>query len=341
MSLDFKQSEHQSFALKNALFVAVSGSRLYGNFRQDSDVDIRGVFVAPREYYTGLEEIQQVEFLRPNGEKDTMFELRHFVRLAANGNPNIIEMLFVPDNLRLVFGDREFLHKLRDSVLSERCFHSFSGYAFSQLKRLQGHRNWIENPPTEPDPKAFQILRYRHVVSGQIIPESDFVAKKQRVEEIMKEIDGSALCDSEIANWEPVMALKTEDFDKAKKTWEQYLDWCKNRNEERASMEANFGYDGKYASHLIRLMLQLREILLNGRITLPLPQDHLTLLRDIREGKLTYRELLVANEELSQECASLRKSSNFRKSPDMKALSRLVSDYIVSEIYSPYCQPFA
>jgi len=72
--------------------------------------------------------------------------------------------------------------------------------------------------------------------------------------------------------------------------WNQYQNWKQNRNEERAAMEAKFGYDGKHASHLVRLMRQCREILTSGKVIVKRPDAEELLA--IRNGAWTYEQLV-------------------------------------------------
>lgn len=70
----------------------------------------------------------------------------------------------------------------------------------------------------------------------------------------------------------------------------------KGRDVTRKELTDEFGYDTKYASHLIRLLLEGLEILVEGRITLPLSQNNLV--RDIKIGKYPLDFVLKKAEEL-------------------------------------------
>ena len=49
-----KQAFKEKILSYGLLYKCITGSRLYGTFRPDSDTDIRGVFIAPPEYYYGF-----------------------------------------------------------------------------------------------------------------------------------------------------------------------------------------------------------------------------------------------------------------------------------------------
>ena len=50
-------------------------------------------------------------------------------------------------------------------------------------------------------------------------------------------------------------------YRQARRDWENYQSWKKNRNPARARLEAQFGYDTKHAQHLIRMLRMGIEIL--------------------------------------------------------------------------------
>jgi len=77
------------------LFEAVSGSKAYGTATETSDTDTRGVFILPNEVILGMNYTQQVN----NQSNDTIFyEVKRFFQLLSKNNPNIMELLFMPED---------------------------------------------------------------------------------------------------------------------------------------------------------------------------------------------------------------------------------------------------
>ena len=75
------------------IFEAVVGSKAYGLATTQSDTDVRGVFILPKNIYYSLEYTPQVS----NETNDIMYyELKRFMELLAKNNPNILELLNVP-----------------------------------------------------------------------------------------------------------------------------------------------------------------------------------------------------------------------------------------------------
>ena len=131
------------------------GSRAYGTATPESDEDYRGIFVLPmREYLSIREPVMQVSDERNN---TTYYTLKRFLELAASANPNIIEMLFMPDDC-VVF-EAPLMKRLlqsRDLFITKQAYSSHVHYAMSQIKRAKGQNKWINNPqpetcPTEED----------------------------------------------------------------------------------------------------------------------------------------------------------------------------------------------
>jgi len=63
---------------------------------------------------------------------------------------------------------------------------------------------------------------------------------------------------------------------------------------KRKELYAKFGYDVKYASHAIRLIFQLEELLLTGKITFPYDARTTKLLKSIKQGEMSLEDFDAA-----------------------------------------------
>ncbi len=63
------------------------------------------------------------------------------------------------------------------------------------------------------------------------------------------------------------------------------------RNITRPELIEKYGFDTKYAGHIVRLGLQGREILSTGRLSLPMREDDRNLVLDIRTGRYSLDEI--------------------------------------------------
>lgn len=96
------------------------------------------------------------------------------------------------------------------------------------------------------------------------------------------------------------------------------------KNIHRAELEKEHGYDTKYAMHVIRLYGEAKELMENGRITLPRPnRDELI---EIRKGRYSLLELQEIGRQLESEALAAQKSSPLPDKVDRDAISRLIAD---------------
>lgn len=115
------------------IYRCIVGSRAYGLATDDSDHDRRGFYLPPAELHWSLDgAAEQIE--RPETE-ECYWEFEKFLRLALQGNPNIIECLYTP----LVEHATPLAQEVRAerrAFLSRRSIGAFRGYAEDQFRRL-------------------------------------------------------------------------------------------------------------------------------------------------------------------------------------------------------------
>ncbi len=300
----------------NLIFKCIAGSHLYGNATPESDMDIRGVFIPNKKYYLGF--INNIEQVKIDSEDDMeYFELKKFLKLAIDNNPNIVEFLFIPDQFILKSSKEwELIKECRHDFLSSKAKFTFSGYAHSQLNRIKRHRGYLLNPPKKkperidfnlPERKLIsndQIGAFNTILSIYLEEIRSFHKLKNQLDEMEETFNFKVLCQN-IKNLNPdavktilpiisynfLEALEKEKaYLKSLNEWNSYQNWKNERNEKRKLLESKYGYDTKHASHLYRLILECEEILMNETITFPRPEAEL--LTEIRNGCWTYDELI-------------------------------------------------
>jgi len=78
----------------NIIFEAVCGSKAYGLDTPTSDTDIRGVFISPKTDFYAMDFPDQLA----NDSNDIVYyELSKFIHLLQKNNPNVLELLAVPE----------------------------------------------------------------------------------------------------------------------------------------------------------------------------------------------------------------------------------------------------
>ncbi|WUH94501.1 nucleotidyltransferase domain-containing protein [Streptomyces sp. NBC_00433] len=120
----------------NILLSGIVGSTAYGLAREGSDVDRLGLFAAPTEELHGLHQPKD-SHVTTHPDR-TLHEAAKWCRLALGGNPTVMELVWLPDDLyevRTALGDE--LIGIRSSLLSaKRVRDAYLGYATQQFKRL-------------------------------------------------------------------------------------------------------------------------------------------------------------------------------------------------------------
>ncbi len=280
------------------------GSHAYGTNVATSDVDTKGVCVETKEYFLGFARgFEQLDRAASKGHDQDLciMSLRKFAKLAAECNPNIIEILHV-DESDVLFQDEfgEELRGIRDMFLSTKARHTFSGYAHSQLRRIKTHRSWLLNPPKEKPTRAQFNLGETTKVSKSELGAFESLVKDGLEVELPKDV--------------LTLFVRERQYQAAKTQFEQYENWKASRNKDRASLEAQFGYDTKHAMHLVRLMRMCKEILADGKVLVRRP-DREDLLA-IRRGEWTYDQVVEHAEELDSQCEELYKISKLPHSVD-------------------------
>lgn len=102
------------------------------------DVDVGGVFIAPANHYFGLTRFEHVERIGVAGKYDfALFEIRKYFRLLLKSNPNVLSLLWLPQNLFIIQSDwgKELVANRR-MFMSKKLYKSFGGYAYGQLRRM-------------------------------------------------------------------------------------------------------------------------------------------------------------------------------------------------------------
>jgi hypothetical protein len=121
--------------------------------------------------------------------------------------------------------------------------------------------------------------------------------------------------------------VKEKQYRTAKREWDQYQTWLRQRNEARAELEKKFGFDTKHASHLVRLLRMAREILTEGIVRVRRPDAEELLA--IRRGAWSYEQIIEFAEKEDKELNEMSKGCKLPKVPDMHFFDNLVRDMVL------------
>lgn len=264
------------------------GSHLYGFATEDSDLDYRGVMLAPLQALVGLGSFEQFQ-IQDEEHDVVIYELRKFCRLALGCNPNILDLLYAkPEHWEVETAQWRKIYEIRHLFLSQKVRKTFSGYAYSQLKKMERHRKWLLDPP---DHQPLQP-EYGGIWQG--------------------------------SNWRFPTRQGEKRYKADLKTWNQYQHWLEHRNPKRAAMERESGYDRKHAAHLVRLLAVVERILDEGDYDPVLEPEELSLVLEVKEGRCTYEKLIAWSEQQSQRIKHMY--SALPEEPDFATVQGVVMD---------------
>lgn len=120
----------------NIILEGVTGSVAYGLNNENSDIDIKGVYLLPTS------EVLAIGFNPEKTTKDHVdpdwvyHEVGKFMKLVLAGNPTVTELLYLNEYTQMTpIG--QMLIDNRDAFLSHKAVaNAYRGYAFSQAKKL-------------------------------------------------------------------------------------------------------------------------------------------------------------------------------------------------------------
>lgn len=136
MNIQLDVEPHLTWIKDRIVFLTKTGSQAYGTQTPESDLDVRGIAVPPLQYHFGYK--QRFDGLERTKPDLFIHDLRQFFRMAAGGNPSMLELLFTsPDDHLLVHPIGATLIQNREMFLSQSVSHSIYGYAVAQLRKAQ------------------------------------------------------------------------------------------------------------------------------------------------------------------------------------------------------------
>jgi hypothetical protein len=330
------------------LILAITGSQAYGLAIEGvSDTDIKGLFIGERPYYLGLEAIEQIEgkgetgvFTTQEGIKGlqkielmtdkfsilqnndfVLYELKKYLALLKNANPNIQEMLWL-DSYIYLHPLAKLLIDNRDKFLTKKVKASYIGYANAQLRKVETHRKWLLDPPQkEPQAKDFGFTElYKPLSLSELnaffyflwLAVRDCIEYLEPAEQLrdllLEKIDYKQIFlehrfPEEAYRQMQEYTYASNDFMRlahasrqylgAKKEWNNYQAWHKNRNNKRKAIETKCGYDAKHASHALRLLYTGKEIIETKTLIVDRRRTgDARYLLEIKQGNISYEEVM-------------------------------------------------
>lgn len=196
---------------QNMHYETQMGSIVYGVSQDDSDVDVYGFCIPPKDmifpHLAGeipgfgnqikrFEQYQQHHVLDKNSGKEydfTVYSIVKYFQLCMENNPNMIDSLFVPDRCVLYQTKiAQMVREKRKMFLHKGANFKFRGYAYAQKSKI-GTKETSANPKRQHDIDTYGYsLKYAyHLIrlllqAEQILMEHDLDITRNR--ELLKSI---------------------------------------------------------------------------------------------------------------------------------------------------------
>jgi predicted nucleotidyltransferase len=329
------------------LFDTVAGSHAYGTAVDGSDEDRRGVFVAPESFRRGLDSIDQVS---DDKSDEVYYELGRFVELLIRNNPNVLELLAMPEDC--IRYQHPLFKRLKPEIfLSKRCVDTFGEYAMGQIRKARGLNKKIVNP--QPETRK-RLLEFCHVPQEQgTMPVEQWLESRgirqsecgltalQHANDLFAIYHGDEVTyrglvsprDPDVLHFSSVpidakpiawMVCNRDAFRAHCKAHREYWEWVGQRNEERYLTNASHGrgYDSKNLLHTLRLLDMAEEIALEGVLRVRRPNREF-LLR-VRAGEFEYEDLVQRAELQLLRVRKAFENSPLQEEPDRDRINELL-----------------
>jgi uncharacterized protein len=116
------------------IYRCVVGSRAFGLDDEQSDTDLRGIYLPPAELHWSLFGVP--EQLENAATQECYWELQKFIILALKANPNVLECLYTP-LIEIITSVAEELLDIKEIFLSQLVYQTYNGYVMSQFKKME------------------------------------------------------------------------------------------------------------------------------------------------------------------------------------------------------------
>lgn len=309
-----------------------TGSHLYGLSRPESDVDYMGIFIPRSDYLLGLKEVNEVDRSTKSSSAqhrntsddvdDKAYALPKFLHLVLQNNPNIVEVLFATDNVvEILEPEMRDLLDNKEKLLSQRVFHTFTGYAFSQRKKL-----------------TVKSERFNSLVVGVKYLEDTYTTEELSDSQVALDDDESDRLNEHLKYYKG-QKHNCESFHSGmslKMIYEKLVTERDNYGwRVKTDTFEELGYDVKFGYHLIRILAEGHQLLKTGELMYPITGTAREDILRVREGKVELEELLEMYDRYDALCKMALETTVLPKKPDYKWadkwLIRTLKKFIMEE----------
>lgn len=314
------------------LYKIKSGSHLYGLNTPTSDMDYVGVYIEDSfedfidPFNTKDEMDMSIKSKKENGRNDKdavdekYFHIKKFIKLCADNNPSVLEMLFAPEDC-IEYVDPDFKSLILDHpemFVNAKLIDRFIGYAKSQeQKSYTKSENYVTLNTFYNSLKRVANLKTKQATMREAVLHVDpelFKGKaNQNPVDIVYEV-GDMKFPSGITIKEAIARIK-DRFSRASHRIEGVLI---NK------------YEPKFMSHTIRLLDEGYQLLTAGKIEFPFKGQVYDDIMSIKLGNTPVEDVPEIVNEYKERLSELEKVHTLPKTADYEAIKRAYLLLVVS-----------
>lgn len=311
------------------------GSHLYGTNTPTSDEDYVGVFLPNEETVFGFEKKEEIDLSikdkLENGKNSQnavdfkIYELRKFLKLAMENNPNILEILFVNiPNITSISDEGTQILAIKHLFPYKGLYEKFIGYSYSQK-----HKASIKAENFFSLEKALNWF-YDYIGTNTIadLHEEQHLKKaRQLLADITINMDKTIFkINNEYIKIGDLTFHRSATVKQVIASIEDRIGKQGNRKE----LITKYGYDNKFMSHCVRLLIEGKELLLTGNLIFPLAERETIM--NIKQGKWSFDECLQYVNSLEEELEAIKDASELPAKPNYDAIQKVCIDILKSHL---------
>lgn len=336
------------------IFKTLFGSRLYGTFNENSDIDYKGVFLPTKEDLLLGKAPKCYQVSSGGSQKNTKddvdecyYSLHYFLELLASGETNALDMFFANTNKNAVIYEDPIWIELVSNAdkLITRNINRYLGYCRSQAIKysikgekldaytkfkefLEKHINANEKDANGAWVTLDSVLGIPTIGLFVDYSKGDKVIGKRAP--LLNKMFGEHSYILEMTNKEKYLMVSDILFNfsdtivvnlhKVNRTIAQY-----GKRAEIAKTQN--GADHKALSHAVRTLFQAEQLITTGKIEFPLKDEQLAFVKDIKYNntKLSYEEIVdYIDNKINYINDELLPKSTLRKNADYEFIKEFI-----------------
>lgn len=312
-SIELEMIKKEALSIRDICYLTVSGSIAYGTDVETSDIDVRGIYMNSIDQLLGTG--RRPDVIDKKNPDMTIYSFLKIISLLSNCNPNVIELLGTREEDQLYINEvGKALLANKEMFLSKKAYHSFGGYAISQLRRLENGL-YAQDEEDVPDDKRAEQLTNSLEYLGQSI-NGRFPDEKVSIIHFFKGDDNDVTMD--------IMArkIKVRAFINLAKEIESTcnnFDKINHRNRKKTDDKLY-----KHAMHLIRLYYMGIDILKNGEINTYRDKEH-DYLMSIRNGEVPMEKIFEEQKKMEMELYDAYENSKLPEHVDNDRINEFIN----------------